>query len=742
MDATYRSTAAARPDHRIIEDAARNVIDAGLRNGDSAFTRGREIWTSAAAAELHHAFVERPIAGRGAFLQKLQIQLSGASPEAVQLAAELLYVNMLPLNDLRGRTKRDRLYTVLGWLPDRPAIPPFLDLVLDHGVLNGGVGFKVQAWSQLAFLVRFVRHWCTLPVGERAFALSEPWQFRETVDAVTPSIPSQRGVLLYLAFPDTFEAIAAAQHKTQIRRAFAELLDRPPGDVDADLQVIRRRLQERSSAPVHFYFSPWRERWMAPKDRVRRAWLVRPRDDTLLASWVADGFVATYVPHDEDLAAGLTLGEVERAIGLSHPELDYVRRSQAAHDAHALQSRMKSGDIVVAGSGDPLRIGQIVGPAFHDPPWIFRPVDWNETEPIDVSLLPEALQAHLASAGHVVDLTEDVAILESVLAGFAVGTDDQEPAGDDVALLDPTVIDAAVDGPPVLRKPDDVLAAGLHMPIEVLTEIVELIEDRRQVILAGPPGTGKTYLARELVTYLTEGAPERMTLVQFHPSTTYEDFFEGYRPVDTGTDGQLRFQLRPGPFSQLVARARADLARPYFMIVDEINRANLAKVFGELYYLLEYRDRPVNLLYRPEQPFTLPENVYLIGTMNTVDRSVVNVDAAMRRRFAFFELHPDRPPVAGLLERWVEATGRDAERVALLSALNRRIDAYDLKVGPAYLMKADADREDGLARVWRYSILPLLVEQQHGRLAPDEVEELYGLAAIRALAAGDEAAEA
>jgi 5-methylcytosine-specific restriction enzyme B len=191
----------------------------------------------------------------------------------------------------------------------------------------------------------------------------------------------------------------------------------------------------------------------------------------------------------------------------------------------------------------------------------------------------------------------------------------------------------------------------------------------------------------------------------------------------------VSFELTPGPLSRLVSAAREDRSRPYFLLIDEINRANLAKVFGELYYLLEYRDSGIQLLYRPGKPFTLPPNVFLIGTMNTADRSIALVDAAMRRRFAFVELHPDDEPVKGLLRRWLGK--RDATRADLLDALNARIEDHDFKIGPSYLMKADAEREGGLARVWRYSILPLLVEHHYGRLSPTQVEQKYGLAALQ-----------
>jgi 5-methylcytosine-specific restriction protein B len=225
--------------------------------------------------------------------------------------------------------------------------------------------------------------------------------------------------------------------------------------------------------------------------------------------------------------------------------------------------------------------------------------------------------------------------------------------------------------------------------------------------------------------------PDAVRLVQFHPSYSYEDFFEGFRPSAKGD--VVGFELVPGPLRRLAAAAEADKERPHVLIIDEINRANLAKVFGELYFLLEYRDEKIDLQYSPGDNFKLPANVFIIGTMNTADRSIALVDAAMRRRFAFLELHPDEDPVRDLLSRWVKAEGKTDDRAALLTALNAAISDQDrdFKIGPSYLMKPDADREGGLDVVWEHSILPLLEEHYNGRHTRHAVHELFGLGSIR-----------
>lgn len=152
-------------------------------------------------------------------------------------------------------------------------------------------------------------------------------------------------------------------------------------------------------------------------------------------------------------------------------------------------------------------------------------------------------------------------------------------------------------------------------------------------------------------------------------------------------------------------------------------------MFGELYFLLEYRDESISLQYSPKEEFTLPPNLFLIGTMNTADRSIARVDTAMRRRFAFVELDPRRPPVQGLLARWLERNGLPNEPASLLDLLNSRLADADVAIGPSYLMKPSIyEREDGLDLLWQHEIMPLLEDLFYGQR---DLREQYGLESLR-----------
>ncbi|WP_458042313.1 MULTISPECIES: McrB family protein [Bacteria] len=260
------------------------------------------------------------------------------------------------------------------------------------------------------------------------------------------------------------------------------------------------------------------------------------------------------------------------------------------------------------------------------------------------------------------------------------------------------------------------LSHNLKLDEDWIERVLAALHRRGQIILYGPPGTGKTFVAKALTGAIT-AKPEAARRIQFHPSYTYEDFFAGYRPREK--NGQLVFELTKGPLRRIADDARKDPEVAHVLLIDEINRANLSKVFGELYYLLEYRDEPIDLLYAGSgddggDTFSLPPNVLIIGTMNTADRSIALLDSAMRRRFSFFELHPDVPPVAGIVERWVNSHPQDFPVAAIFAELNSRIREREDRIGPSHLLREENLTEADLAAIWTESLLPLLEERHLG----------------------------
>ena len=256
----------------------------------------------------------------------------------------------------------------------------------------------------------------------------------------------------------------------------------------------------------------------------------------------------------------------------------------------------------------------------------------------------------------------------------------------------------------------DDLARDLLLDANQLRTIEELLADKKQIVFQGPPGTGKTYVAQAFAQYAA-GDDQRITLVQFHPSYAYEDFVQGFRPRLIGS--RPGFELRDGPLLQAAGAARSSEGEMHFLIIDEINRGNLAKVFGELYFLLEYRDKEIRLQYSDE-PFSLPENLYIIGTMNTADRSIALVDLALRRRFHFVEFHPDKPPIKGLLERWLERNAPDMTWVAdAVDRANEKLDDRHAAIGPSYFMKEGLD-DDKVEMIWKHNVIPYIEERLFG----------------------------
>lgn len=267
-----------------------------------------------------------------------------------------------------------------------------------------------------------------------------------------------------------------------------------------------------------------------------------------------------------------------------------------------------------------------------------------------------------------------------------------------------------------------------------LTDTLELWRTKLNLVLQGPPGTGKTFVAKRLAWLLMgEKDESRLHMVQFHPSYSYEDFIEGYRP-----NGQSGFILKSGHFLSFCRRAASDPNRPYVFIIDEINRGNLSKVFGEVMMGIEAdkRGEAIHLQYSlSDSPFSIPKNVHLIGTMNTADRSLALVDYALRRRFAFQTVSPEfGNNFVAFLESKSVPTSIIDQITHGLKSLNEMIEK-DSSLGPGYLVGHSYFCEPPaiahhvwLDRIWKYEVLPLMEEYWFDQT--DEVKKVKQLLAI------------
>ena len=273
----------------------------------------------------------------------------------------------------------------------------------------------------------------------------------------------------------------------------------------------------------------------------------------------------------------------------------------------------------------------------------------------------------------------------------------------------------------------------LFIPPTQFDRLLTSIKSRKNLILQGPPGTGKTFIARRIAWCLIgHKDDDPIEMVQFHQSYAYEDFVQGFRPTDDGG-----FTLMDGVFHRFCERARANPETPHVFIIDEINRGNLSRIFGELLMLIEHdkrsKDYAVSLTYSDTR-FHVPENVHILGMMNTADRSLALVDYALRRRFAFETLEPAYGTDYGrsAFEKYLTKTGADSglarricERIGQLNAMIRadRELGRGFQVGHSYFVpdKGDEPSGDWYRHIVDTQIAPLLREYWFD--SPEIVEE-------------------
>ena len=265
-------------------------------------------------------------------------------------------------------------------------------------------------------------------------------------------------------------------------------------------------------------------------------------------------------------------------------------------------------------------------------------------------------------------------------------------------------------------------------PAPDVRAVSSLISEYRNIILYGPPGTGKTYLVREAALYwlartnkisVTDAGKHYLSFVQFHPSYGYEDFIRGLT-ASTDSEGRLHYLYRDGLFVETCLKAQlAGNKKQFVLIIDEINRGDIPRIFGELMCLLEYRERKyqINLQYPDKdgnRAFYVPENLHVIGTMNTADRSIALLDTALRRRFQLHEILPDSGKITSLIQ--VGSSDEKCEPRTILEIINKNIRDQGLRekqIGHSYFMQADGTAIDDLGVLmgrFNGQILPLLQE--------------------------------
>jgi 5-methylcytosine-specific restriction protein B len=418
---------------------------------------------------------------------------------------------------------------------------------------------------------------------------------------------------------------------------------------------------------------------------------------------------------------------VRERMAVHYPGADNVVSRQAGQCfqfARAMQDR----DLVVAMEGQTVRgVGRVISPYEYVPAGSPMPhrrrVEWLL---IDDWKLPD-LEGYLTTFVQLQKSQRNLIEIESRLLA------PRQPVTAPVPFPSP-VTTATADAAPL---PPLIPLTG------ILARVESVLQRKRQVILYGPPGTGKTYwaerAANELAARAWFGVPaEKLTEAQksklkdaaaiemcsFHPAYGYEDFLEGFRPVQASS--AVGFVLRDGIFKRVCDRASRDTAHPYFLIIDEINRGDIPRIFGELLTILEKEKRGKTItLPLSGKTFSVPDNVHVLGTMNTADRSIALLNAALRRRFGFVELLPD----SGALGT---ASAGSIPLGSWLDALNKRVlehagrDARNLQIGHSYLMPDGAPLRElsRFAEVLRDDILPLLEEYCYEDF--DSLERILG----------------
>lgn len=662
-------------DAPLIVATARQWVHDCLVEDGSVFGSG-SIGTAANFAALDRHFVQRPNAGDGSFYEKLEIQMADAPRDARRLMAELLWALFLFPSNITAATKREGVERVWNWSGselDR-SLPMLAEDRLG-GVGSAGMGFNTNRWREAVYIIGLGQAVKALPSHLRAGVFADYDRFIAWIGTVPRNGDRQfRHMLRYFLFPERVERMSSNRHRREVLEGFGvatrkqaeRLSDR---ELDDKLLALRQEQERRyGTKDLDFYLEPLREHWKPPNEP----------DDVVEDDEEDDGAIA------------------EKAPRTAYPARPMTARNLILYGP--------------PGTGKTWRLKQLFKEYTDHPADVDRPT-W------ELRLVSRwGWRAVIAAALADIGAPAKVTALEQHALIKAKAAQRQRRTGVRATLwgymqshtpLDVATVNVADRRAPfVFTKSENSDWSVVEDWRDVDAEAAELADTWK----AGPGSVGRPI--------------PRYRLVTFHPSYSYEDFIIGLRPVAAeGGDaaGAAGFRMVDGVFKQICAEARANPGQMHALFIDEINRANIAKVFGELITLIEPDKRAgydaSGALVRglevqlpgtgggegDDERFGVPENLNIYGTMNTADRSIALLDIALRRRFEFEEMPPDYQ----VLERQIEGVhlGR------LLRAINERLEFLldrDRRIGHAYFSRV-ASLED-LRAAFRLQVIPLLQE--------------------------------